>query len=195
MWELERVPFQLYHQVCRIAVHGIIERPGIDFSGKLVTSAVYLKHWMTLLATQFWNVFTDKISNLVTKSYIERIRNSWASIKHWNHCLVLSKIWYLLMLCHHGQLVKYCYSISDVWSKSLRHTGIFFQLILFLIFNIIITMKGEKEQSELSNNYTFHQSSFDHLSFWLYLTTWWLRLWPNRITQRTVCHATTKRIH
>lgn len=142
-----------------------------------------------------WNVFTDKISNLVTKSHIERIRKSWASIKHWNHCLMLSKIWYLLMLCHHGRLVKYCYSISDVWSKSLRHTGIFFQLILFLIFNIIITMKGEKEQSELSNNYTFHQSSFDHLSFWLYLTTWWLRLWPNRITQRTVCHATTKRIH
>lgn len=105
---------------------------------------------------------------------------------------MLSKICYLLMLCHHGRLVKYCYSISDVWSKSLRHKGIFFQLILFPIFNIIITMKGEKEQSELSNNYTFHQSSFDHLSFWLYLMTWWLRLWPNRITQRTVCHATTK---
>lgn len=54
-------------------------------------------------------------------------------------------------------------------------------------------IKGEEKRSESSKDYyTFHQNSFDHLSFWRYLTKWWLRLWPNRIIQRTVCHAITK---
>lgn len=58
--------------------------------------------------------------------------------------------------------------------KSLLLNRILFQMILFPIFKVIITkqidfkyIKGEKEQSESSKDYTFHKNSED-LSSWLY---------------------------